>query len=108
VLLGVIFATDLAARRMVFYIVFACAVTASVQLVGLYLVFTTLIVPALAGRRHRSPIIVAYLVGVLGYLLGLALSVLTDLPTGPTIVWTMATVGAAAFALGTKSAPDAV
>ena len=33
--------------RSGFYLVFACAVTLSVQLVGLYLVFATLIVPAL-------------------------------------------------------------
>src|SRR5579859_1016580 len=42
--------------RIGFYLLFACAVTASVQLVGVYLVFTTLIVPALATRgltRHR-------------------------------------------------------
>ena len=38
-------------KRAGFYVVFACAVTASVQLVGLYLVFATLIVPALATRR---------------------------------------------------------
>jgi zinc/manganese transport system permease protein len=108
VLLGVIFATDLAARRMVFYIVFACAVTISVQLVGLYLVFTTLIVPVLAARRYRSQITAAYVVGALGYLLGVMVSAVTDLPTGPTIVWTMAAVGVVGFAVGTKSAPDAV
>src|SRR5205814_3442344 len=34
-----------------FYLLFACAVTAAVQLVGVYLVFTTLIVPALATRN---------------------------------------------------------
>ena len=34
--------------RMGFYVLFACAVTASVQLVGLYLVFATLVIPALA------------------------------------------------------------
>ena len=42
--------------RIGFYAIFACAVTVSVQLVGLYLVFATLIVPPLATRhmkRHR-------------------------------------------------------
>src|SRR4029450_8102524 len=34
-----------------FYVLFAVAVTVSVQLVGLYLVFATLIVPPLATRR---------------------------------------------------------
>ena len=41
------------ARRVNFYVLFACAVTVSVQLVGIYLVFATLIVPALATRRLR-------------------------------------------------------
>src|SRR5437763_11811045 len=35
------------AGRICFYLLFACAVTVAVQLVGVYLVFTTLIVPAL-------------------------------------------------------------
>ena len=44
--------------RAGFYALFAVAVTLSVQLVGLYLVFATLIVPPLATRRmttHRLP-----------------------------------------------------
>ena len=36
--------------RIGFYLLFAIAVTASVQLVGVYLVFSTLIMPALAVR----------------------------------------------------------
>jgi zinc/manganese transport system permease protein len=108
VLLTILFMNDLATHRTLFYVVFACAVTVSVQLVGLYLVFTSLIVPALAARRYRSQVAVAYVVGVLGYILGLVTSVLTDLPTGPAIVWTMASVAVFAFALGPKSPPDAV
>ena len=38
--------------RIGFYVLFAIVVTASVQLVGVYLVFTTLIVPAVATYRH--------------------------------------------------------
>src|SRR5215510_3696504 len=38
--------------RIGFYVLFALVVTASVQLVGVYLVFTTLIVPAVATYRH--------------------------------------------------------
>jgi zinc/manganese transport system permease protein len=103
VLLAVIFAGDLAVRRALFYLVFACAVTVSVQLVGLYLVFATLIVPALATRRLRSRIGAAYAVAALGYILGLVVSVITDLPTGPAIVWTMAAVGLVGFAAGPKA-----
>ncbi len=38
--------------RIGFYVIFAVMVTMSVQLVGVYLVFTTLIVPAVATYRH--------------------------------------------------------
>ncbi len=80
--------------RFGFYAAFALAVTASVQLVGVYLVFSSLIIPALAtrggsaGRGNRHG--VAYVIGVLGYALGLALSALLDLPSGAVIVWTLA------------------
>ena len=37
--------------RMGFYVLFAVGVTASVQLVGMYLVFASLIIPALATRE---------------------------------------------------------
>jgi len=78
------------AGRVTFYLLFACAVTASVQLVGLYLVFTTLIVPALATRTlARRRLFAGYVLSILGYALGLALSILADLPSGPAIVWTM-------------------
>ncbi|MFZ5503242.1 MAG: metal ABC transporter permease [Pseudomonadota bacterium] len=77
-----------------FYALFALAVTASVQLVGIYLVFASLIVPALATYRsagHRM--IHALTVGICGYALGLLLSVWLDLPTGAAIVCTLALCG---------------
>ena len=71
-----------------FYVLFAIVVTQSVQLVGIYLVFASLIIPALAARRyplgHRLTI--GYAVGFIGYVLGLAASSLFDLPTGAIIV----------------------
>ncbi len=77
-------------KGLLFYAIFAMAITASVQLVGVYLVFASLIVPALAtaGRGARLP--VAYVIGALGYVSGLALSALLDLPSGAMIVWTLA------------------
>jgi zinc/manganese transport system permease protein len=80
--------------RFGFYAAFALAVTASVQLVGVYLVFTSLIVPALATLRWRGRmrLVVGYAVGALGYAIGLALSALWDLPSGPTVVCTLAVV----------------
>ena len=76
--------------RAGFYALFAVAVTVSVQLVGLYLVFATLIVPPLATRRmtrHRLP--AAWLLGLAGYAIGLVLSTALDLPSGPVIVWVL-------------------
>ncbi len=75
-----------------FYALFAVAITVSVQLVGVYLVFASLIVPALAtsGMSGRRQLVAAYLVGLLGYLSGLVLSALFDLPSGAMIVWTLA------------------
>jgi zinc/manganese transport system permease protein len=77
---------------LLFYALFAVAITASVQLVGVYLVFASLIVPALAtaGMRGRSQMVAAYSIGALGYALGLCLSAIFDLPSGALIVWTLA------------------
>src|SRR3954470_15809527 len=76
--------------RLGFYLLFACAVTVSVQLVGLYLVFTTLIVPALATRRlAKRRLAVAYALSMAGYSFGLGLSLVSDLPPGPLIVCVM-------------------
>ena len=62
-----------------FYILFALAVTVSVQLVGLYLVFATLIVPPLATRRMtRHRLAAAWAVGAVGYAAGLVVSTLFD------------------------------
>lgn len=83
-----------AARRdhaLFFYGVFAMAVTASVQLVGVYLVFASLIVPALAVRDvGRYGTAIALSVGALSYAVGLALSAIFDLPAGAVVVWSLA------------------
>ena len=77
-----------------FYALFALAVTASVQLVGVYLVFASLIVPALATWRiAKRRMLYAYGVGISGYAAGLLLSALFDLPSGAAIVWAMALTG---------------
>ena len=80
--------------RIGFYALFGCVVTVSVQLVGLYLVFATLVVPALStyyikSRRYPK----AYAVGVLGYATGLLASLWLDLPSGSMIVCTIVASG---------------
>jgi len=92
--------------RARFYLLFAVAVTASVQLVGVYLVFTTLIVPALATRRMaRGRLVTGYALGVLCYAIGLGISLFSDLPPGPLIVCTMAGMGFALFLILRPQAP---
>jgi zinc/manganese transport system permease protein len=87
--------------RIGFYVLFGCAVTVSVQLVGLFLVFTTLVVPALATyySRHRRHL-KAYTVGVLGYAVGLLASLWLDLPSGSMIVCAIVAVGVLVALLG--------
>jgi zinc/manganese transport system permease protein len=88
--------------RLGFYLVFALAVTASVQLVGVYLVFASLIVPSLAVRHYRESrkLPFAYLVGIGGYAIGLVLSVILDLPSGALIVWCLALLAMLVYGLG--------
>jgi zinc/manganese transport system permease protein len=92
--------------RIGFYALFACAVTISVQLVGLYLVFATLIVPALGTRyARRRRYLKAYTIGLLGYVLGLLASLWLDLPSGAMIVWAMALVAILTASLERQPVP---
>ena len=79
---------------LTFYLAFAVTVTASVQIVGIYLVFACLIIPALAttGIRRGNRLLAGYLVGAVSFLIGILVSVLLDLPTGAVIVWSMAVI----------------
>jgi zinc/manganese transport system permease protein len=93
--------------RFGFYGLFALAVTASVQLVGVYLVFSSLIIPALATRSFSGTprTVTAYAVGAAGFALGLVLSALFDLPSGAVIAWALAGCGfLAAAARGMRTA----
>jgi len=84
--------------RIGFYVLFALAVTVSVQLVGLYLVFATLIVAPLATRRMaRGRLVASWVIGALGYATGLVISTVTDLPSGPVIVWSLVVLALLAY-----------
>ncbi len=82
-------------RLLHFYLPFAVAVTTSVQLLGVYLVFASLILPALATlhMKGRKALGLAFGLGAFGYAAGLVISSLTDLPSGAVIVWCLAGVG---------------
>ena len=78
--------------RSGFYLIFALVVTSSLELVGVYLVFSSLIFPALATNnlKQNLRIPVGLAIGIIGYLLGLSLSTVWDLPSGATIVLSIA------------------
>ncbi|MFK5912924.1 MAG: metal ABC transporter permease [Woeseiaceae bacterium] len=91
VILAIWFKFSQRTSSLYFYLLFALTITASVQLVGIYLVFASLILPALAIRNTlKFTLGYGYLVGVCGYLLGLILAAAMDLPAGAMIVHTMA------------------
>ena len=79
---------------LLFYLVFAVVVTASVQIVGIYLVFASLIIPALAtvGMKRGNRLVAGYAIGALAYLIGILASFWLDMPTGAVIVWSLAAV----------------
>ncbi len=93
---------DFARRRVLFYAVFAVTVTASVQLVGVFLVFASLIIPALVARglMVSRPLPFAYALGLAGYVVGLLASLWLDLPTGAAVVCALALVAAGAAVSG--------
>ena len=95
VVLGIWFAWRERIGRVGFYVLFAVMVTVSVQLVGVYLVFTSLIVPAVATYRYPKPqqLAVGYGLGIVSYIVGLALSATNDLPSSAVIVWALAAFG---------------
>ncbi len=100
VVLAVLYLARLNERRTLFYVVFAVTVTASVQLVGVFLVFASLIIPALAARNMtRGWLVVGYSVGAVGYALGLLASAFWDFPTGAAVVCGLAIAGVAWHAI---------
>jgi len=80
--------------RVGFYFVFALSITVSVQLVGVYLVFASLIIPALASTklRFQNSLWTGYIIGTFGYIMGLLTSAWLDLPGGAMTVWGIALV----------------
>ena len=70
-----------------FFVLFALAVTASVQLVGVYVVFASLILPALAARAPTGYVLARALAsGIAAVVAAIAISAAADLPAGPFLV----------------------
>ncbi len=73
-----------------FYVSFGLVITSSVQMAGILLVFSFLIVPALCSmlffREMKPRLLLGWGLGILGSIGGIAGSYAFDLPTGSTIV----------------------
>ena len=85
-----------------FYLLFAVAITSSVQLVGVYVVFASLILPALSVARSKNPLLWAWLCGAISLLSGVVFSIVCDFPTGPILVVSYAIVSIFIFYTTTK------
>ena len=85
------------ARRGVgFFVLFALAITASVQLVGVYVVFASLILPALAAREREGYVLGRALAsGAVAVVAAVLASAAWDLPAGPLLVVCFAVAAAA-------------
>ncbi len=81
-----------------FYILFALAIPFSVSLIGVYLVFTSLILPALAtAKMARNKGLAGYGISLAAFALGLLGSYYLDTPSGPMIVMAMFVVSCVVF-----------
>ncbi len=70
-----------------FFILFALAITASVQLIGVYMVFASLILPALAARSGTGYVLWRALgSGAAAVAAAIAIATVADLPAGPFLV----------------------
>ena len=69
-----------------FYLIFAVAITSSVQLVGVYVVFASLILPALAALNTRRLHTTAWACGVLSVICATLAAIVFDAPSGPVTV----------------------
>ncbi|HSH30853.1 MAG TPA: metal ABC transporter permease [Thiohalobacter sp.] len=95
---------------MGFYVLFALAVTASVQLAGVYVVFASLILPALAAAAWPGwALFIAWASAGAAVLAGLTAALLFDWPAGPVLVVSYALVAlAAVLPRWRRTIPDAV
>ncbi len=89
-----------------FFVLFALAITASVQLVGVYVVFASLILPALAARAGEGYALRrAFASGAAAVVVAVLASTALDLPAGPFLVVCYAAAAIAARLLFRRRAP---
>jgi len=78
---------------IIFYATFGIVVTSSVKIAGVLLIFSLLIIPAVAAALNVSKamhrVIFGWLFGTIGCLLGLEMSLRFDCAAGPAVIGTM-------------------
>jgi zinc/manganese transport system permease protein len=91
-------------RSFLFYPLFAITIPFSVSLIGVYLVFASLIFPALAvANQSRYNVSMGIFVSLVSYVFGMLLSYLFDWPAGPAIVFMLSVVSAITYFLNAAS-----
>ncbi len=77
-----------------FYLSFGLVVTSSVRIAGVLLVFSLLVIPAVAAvlfaKTIRARLIFGWIIGIMGSVLGMILSYYGDFPTGASVVCALA------------------
>jgi len=88
----ILFATVIKVTRamtgLYFYALFALTITLSVQVVGVYVVFASLIIPALVFSRQKMGSHAPYVFSSLSVVIGILGSTVFDFPAGPSLVIT--------------------
>ncbi len=91
-------------RRFLFYPLFAITIPFSVSMIGVYLVFASLIFPALAiVGQNKNRFLMGVLISIGSYFFGLLASYLYDWPAGPAIIFMMAVISALFFFVTRKT-----
>ncbi len=90
----------------VFFATFGVAITSSVQIAGVLMVFSVLVIPAVIAffftRSFRRALFIAWGSGTLAILIGLAISFTFDITTGPMLVVSFGAVLLLALLLRTR------
>jgi zinc/manganese transport system permease protein len=90
----------------VFFATFGVAITSSVQIAGVLMVFSVLVIPAVIAffftRRFSLALLIAWASGTAAIVIGLAISFTLDITTGPMLVVSFGGVLAVALALRPK------
>lgn len=80
----------------IFYATFGVVITASVQVAGVLMVFSSLVIPAIIAflytRSFRNALLIAWASGTVAIVAGLGLSFALDVTTGPVLVVTFGAV----------------